>query len=195
MTGDIALPRPLRRLLALLLLAFLPALAALAVVAPVLSAADGSAARQAQALLLEQRAGAIAARVPALQAEVSGLRAALAGVVALPGGGTHALAGAELQRHLRQAAGRHGGAVLSIETLPEAHTAEGVVAVRARLHASAAGLRDLLGELEAGAGPLLEVQSLTLAPRVAQRGQGMLDVQLQLQGLRREPVREGSSVR
>lgn len=177
------LPSGARRLLALALLVLPAALVWAALVAPWLAAKDATAARAERALALEARASAAAARGPALRAEAAALRAALAdGAEGVPGA-SHALAGAALQRHLREAAARHGGAAQSIETLPEAQTGEAVVGVRARLQLGARGLRDLLAELETGRLPL-QVQALTVTNAAARGGQPLLEVQVELRGLR-----------
>lgn len=177
------LPTGARRPLALALLALPAALAWAALAAPWLAARDTTAARAERALALEARASAVAARGPALGAEAAALRAALAdGAEGVPGA-SHALAGAALQRRLREAAARHGGAAQSIETLPEARTGDGMVGVRAKLQVGARGLRDLLAELETGRMPL-QVQALTLANAAVRGGQPLLEVQVELRGLR-----------
>ncbi|MBD0271257.1 MAG: hypothetical protein ICV73_04945 [Acetobacteraceae bacterium] len=177
------LPTAARRPLALALLALPAALVWVALVAPWLAARDAAAARVERASALDARASAVAARGPALNAEAAALRAALAdGMEGVPGA-THALAGAALQRRLREAAARHGGTAQSIETLSEARTTEGMVGVRAKLQLGAQGLRDLLAELESGRTPL-QVQALTLANAPVRGGHPLLEVQLELRGLR-----------
>jgi hypothetical protein len=203
------LPRPARRLLALALLALPPLLCWWLLLGPWLEARGALSARLAAAAAAEARAAAVAARRPGLEAELAALRAALAelaeaaaaggaagdaaggaaggaAAAAAGGGSRHALAGAELQRRLREAAARYGGAVASLETLPEGRAGEaGLVAVRARLQAEAAGLRDLLAELETGRAPL-RVEALSVAPAPAGRagaGRQPLEVQLELHGL------------
>jgi hypothetical protein len=178
--------RPVRRLAALALLAVPPLLAWALLAAPWLEARKALAARLDRALAVEERAAALAARAPALEQEVAALRRALAGLGEGAAAGSHALAGADLQRRLRETAARHGGSVQSIETLPEGRGGEGTVGVRARLQADPAGLRNLLAELEAGR-VLLQVHSLSLsgaAPGVTARRP--LEVQVELRGLRPE---------
>jgi hypothetical protein len=173
----------MRRLLALTLLA-LPALLAWALLlAPWMTARETNAARIAQALALETRALAVAARGPTLAEETEALRATLAGGAEGIPGASHALAGAALQQQLRAAAARHGGAVQSIETLPEGRAGDGMVGVRARLQASAEGLRDLLAGLEAGRAPL-QVWALALTNAPVRGGPPLLEVQVELRGLR-----------
>ena len=173
-----------RRLLALALLALPALLGWAALVAPWLGARDATAARVEQALSLEARALAVAARGPALTAEAAALRAALAGGAEGIPGASHALAGAALQRRLREAAARHGGTAQSIETLPEVRAGDGTVGVRARLQASAEGLRDLLAEIEAGRAPL-QVRALALSNAATRGGaRPLLEVQVELRGLR-----------
>ncbi len=173
-----------RRLLALALLALPAALTWAAVTAPWLDARHAAAARVERALALEARASAVAARGPALRAEAAALRAALADGAEGAPGASHALAGAALQRRVREAVARHGGAAQSIETLPEARTGDGMVGVRARLQLGARGLRDALAELEAGRAPL-QVQALAVANAAARGGQTpLLEVQVELRGLR-----------
>ena len=182
-----ALSPAARRAAALALLLVPPALAWLLVVAPWLAARDDLAARIEDALVMEARARAVAAREPAIAAEGEALRRALAGAAELPSAGSHALAGAELQRRVRDAAGRHRGTVQSLETLPEERAGTGMVGIRARLQTGPEGLQALLSELEAGRA-LIQVQSLTLATA----GTGTrrpLDVQFQLRALRREETR------
>jgi hypothetical protein len=180
------LSRPVRRLAAITLLVAPPLLLMPLLAAPFLAAREEQAARMERALLLEARARATEARAPALAAELEALRRALAGVaepVVL--GATHALAGAELQRRLREAVARHGGSVTSLETLPEGSGGEGTLALRARLQAEPAGLRALLAELETG-NALLQVPELVLSPvsaSAARRGVS-LEVQMELRGLR-----------
>ena len=175
-----------RRPLALALLALPAALVWVALVAPWFAARNTAAERIERALELEARASAVAARSPALRAEAAVLRAALNdGAEGVPGA-SHALAGAALQRRLREAAARHGGAAQSIETLPEARTADGTVGVRARLQADARGLRDLLAELESGRLPL-QVQAIAVANAAAAAARGgrpLLEVQVELRVLR-----------
>jgi len=172
-----------RRLLALALLAVLAAALWAAVAAPWLGAREATAARVEQALALEARAAAVAARGPALDAAAAALRAALTGGVEGVPGASHALAGAALQRLLRETAARHGGAAQSIETLPEARSGAGMVGVRARLQVGAKGLRDILAELEAGRVPL-QVQALTVANATVRGSHPLLEVQVELRGLR-----------
>jgi Type II secretion system (T2SS), protein M subtype b len=173
-----------RRLLALALLALPASLGWAAIVSPWLGARDATAARVEQALSLEARALSVAGRGPALTAEAAALRAALAdGAEAVPGA-SHALAGAALQRRLREAAARHGGTAQSMETLPEVRAGDGTVGVRARLQASAEGLRDLLAEIEGGRTPM-QVRALALNNAAARGGaQPLLEVQVELRGLR-----------
>jgi hypothetical protein len=186
------LPQPARRLAALALLALAPLLAWSLLAAPWSAARDALAARLDDALAAEARAAAVAARGPALAAEAEALRRALSDAAELLPGGSYALAGAELQRRLREAAGRHGGSVSSVETLPEGRAGDGLVGVRARLQTDPAGLRNLLAELETGRA-LLQVQSLALSPAAAAAGRAaggqpqrqVLDVQVELRGLRR----------
>lgn len=191
------LPRPLRRAVALALLALPPLLAWSLLVAPWSDAREAQAARLESALAVEARALAVAARGPALAAEAEALRGALSGVTELlpgnggGGGASYALAGAELQRRLREAAARHGGNVQSIETLPEGRAGEGMVGVRARLQTDPPGLRALLAEVETGRA-LLQVQSMALAATGGAAaggsaiGRRWLEVQIDLRGLRRE---------
>jgi hypothetical protein len=85
---------------------------------------------------------------------------------------------------LREAAARHGGTAQSIETLPEVRASDGTIGVRARLQASAEGLRDLLAEIEGGRAPL-QVRALALSNAATRGGaQPMLEVQVELRGLR-----------
>jgi hypothetical protein len=172
-----------RRLLALALLALPASLVWAMLAAPMLGARDATAARVEQALALEARALAVAARGPALGDEAAALRRALAEGAEGISGNTHALAGAALQRRLREAAVRHGGAAQSVETLPESRASDGMVGVRARLQVSAEGLRDLLAELEGGRVPL-QVHALALANAATRGSRPLLDVQVELRGLR-----------
>ncbi|MCR0983644.1 type II secretion system protein GspM [Roseomonas populi] len=179
------LSKPVRRLVALALLALIPAVAWLFVVVPWLDARAELSARAENAMAVAARSMSVAAREPALLAEAAALRQALSGVTDLSGG-SYALAGAELQRRLREAAGRHRGTINSIETLPEGRGdgGKGRVGVRARLQTDPEGLQNLLAELETGKA-LLQVQTLTLT--TAGNGPNRpLDVQIELFGTRRE---------
>ncbi|MBB5693058.1 type II secretion system protein GspM [Muricoccus pecuniae] len=180
------LSRPVRRLLALGLLALLPLLAWRVALLPWLEAKADLSARAERALTLAARSMAVASREPVLLAEAEALRQALSGVTDLPAGGSYALAGSELQRRVREAAGRHRGTVTSIETLPEGRgeTGRGRVGVRARLQADPEGVQNLLAELETGR-MLLQVHSLTLTASAAAPGRP-LDVQIELLGIRPE---------
>jgi len=183
-------PTPLspgaRRAAALALLLLPPLLLWLLLVDPWLSARAALSDRIGEALAMEARATAVAAREPALAAEGEALRQALAGAADLPTAASHALAGAELQRRLREAAARHRGTVQSLETLPE-DRASGMIGIRARLQVGPEGLQAILAELEAGRS-LIQVESLTLA--VAGVGtRRPLDAQLHLRALRREEAR------
>ncbi|HEY8612272.1 MAG TPA: type II secretion system protein GspM [Roseomonas sp.] len=176
-----------RRAAALALLLVPPILVWLVIVAPWLATRADLSDRIEDALAIEARARAVAAREATLTAEGEALRRALAGAAELSSAGSHALAGAELQRRVRDAAGRHRGSVQSLETLPEERAGGGMVGIRARLQTSPEGLQALLSELEAGRA-LIQVQSLTLATS----GVGTrrpLDVQFQLRALRREETR------
>ncbi|MBK1662778.1 type II secretion system protein GspM [Paracraurococcus ruber] len=171
-----------RRLLALGLLLLPLALGWVLAVAPWLAAREAAADRLQRALALEARSLAVAARAPALAAEVAALRGMLDGAEGIPGA-SHALAGAALQRRLRDLAARHGGAVQSLETLPEAAAGAGALALRARLQATHEGLRDLLAALEAGAMPV-QVTALTIIGAARGGVQPLLDVQMELRVLR-----------
>jgi hypothetical protein len=175
---------PVRRLVALFLLALPPALVWLFVVAPWIEAWSMLSTRMENALAVEARSMSLAARGPAFRAEGDALRQALSGVADLPASGSYALAGAELQRRLREAAGRARGSVNSIETLPEGRAGDGMVGVRARLQTDAEGLQKLLAELETGKA-LLQVHSLSLAT-IGPAARRLLDVQIDLRAPRRE---------
>lgn len=176
MTG---LSPAVRRMVALALLAVPPLLLWSLLLAPWLEARAGQVARLEAAEAIRARGLALLAREPALRAENVVLRQALSGVADLPAAGSHALAGAEWQRRLREAARRHRAAVHSLETLPEERTGDGMIGLRGRLQADAEGLRDLLAELEGGRAPL-QVRGLTLAMGTA--GRRLLEIQFELRG-------------
>ncbi|MBP0444544.1 hypothetical protein J8J14_07090 [Roseomonas sp. SSH11] len=175
---------PVRRLLALALLSLPPLLLWSVLIGPWLDQRAALSARMADALMIEARSLALAARKPAIEAEGESLRQALSGVVDPLPGGSYALAGAELQRRLREAAGRQRAPVSSVETLLEGRAGPGMVGVRGRLQTDAEGLQRLLAELEAGRA-LLQVHSLTLAT-MGSGARRVLDVQVELRAPRQE---------
>ncbi|MBO1075010.1 type II secretion system protein GspM [Roseomonas marmotae] len=178
------LSRPVRRLLALVLLALPPALLWMFLAEPWMDEHARLSERMERALAVEMRALSLAGRELEFRQEGGALRQALSGVADLPASGSYALAGAELQRRLREAAGRARGSLSSIETMPEGRAGDGMVGVRARLQTDAEGLQRLLAELETGKA-LLQVHSLSLASVGISRSR-LLDVQLDLRGPRRE---------
>ncbi|MGG5811777.1 type II secretion system protein GspM [Falsiroseomonas sp. CW058] len=179
-----ALSPAARRALAVGLLLPLP-LAAWLAAAPLLAARQDAEARIAAAAALEERAAAIAARAPALAAERAALSAALARAVGPGGESGHALAGAALQRRLREAATRHGATVRSLETLAEEDAA--TVALRAQFRLPPPGLTALLAEIEGGGWGFAQVTSLTAGVAGGPVPPGTarpLEVQLVLRALR-----------
>lgn len=149
-----------RRLLAVSLLLPGPLLAwGLAV--PWLSARQELQERLGSAVALEARAMRVAARAPVLEAERAALAAELNRAAGPARGASHALAGAELQRRLRDVAARHGATLRSLETLPE--EGDGMVGLRAQLRLAPAALTALLAEIEGGGWGFVEVSALTVA--------------------------------
>jgi hypothetical protein len=177
-----------RRALALGLLLPLP-LAGWLLAAPLLAARADAAARQDAALALEARALAIAARAPALAAEREALGAVLARAAGPATAASHALAGAALQRRLRDAAARHGATLRSLETLPEAEDGA-TLALRAQLATPPEGLTGLLAEIEGGAWGHVQIATLAAAAAAGPLAPGQarpLEVQLVLRALRGLP--------
>jgi hypothetical protein len=180
------LPPAARRALALALLLPPPLLAWALLGAPWLAEREALAARASGALAVEERALTVAARAPALSAERASLAAVLGGAAGVPGA-THALAGAELQRRLREAAQRAGAALRSLETLPE--EPDGMVALRGQLSAGPAALVALLAEIEGSGWGFAQVTALTVAASAGPVVPGeprRLEVQIALRVLRGE---------
>jgi general secretion pathway protein M len=106
--------------------------------------------------------------------------------ITLPGG-NQALAAAELQQRLQDAAKKNGVRIVSLRIRPPG--TEGPmerIAVEARMQAETVGLRNLLFELETGT-PYLFLDQLSIRSRTARRrrtSSESLDVRLELHGMR-----------
>lgn len=107
-------------------------------------------------------------------------------------GDNAALAAAELQQRLQDAAKKNGVKVISLRTLPpESDGPLERIAVEARMQAEIVGLRNMLFELETGV-PYMFLDQLNIRARSVRRRQTTietLEVRLQLSGMRGGGVR------
>ena len=147
------------------------------------SSDDALAATRAQIA----RYQALLNELPALQAAAARLERDRPLVPYLLTGSNRALAAADLQRRLQEAAEKHGVTILSLRV--KTPMTDGIlerISVEARLRAGIRELRDLLHQIET-ARPYLFVDDLSINVRQSRRRQGAalgLEISLTLYGLR-----------
>ena len=139
------------------------------VVAPIVAGYAETHAAVAQAAEMLGRYRGIAAARPALQERLDALKARQSEIGAYLGGGTDALAGAELQELVNATVAKGGGGLRSVQILPvKADGGFRRIGVRVQMTATIAQVLRVLHGLEAGS-TLLFVDNLEVSNRRARR--------------------------
>ena len=139
------------------------------VVAPIVAGYAETHAAVAQAAEMLGRYRGIAAARPALQERLEALKARQSEIGAYLGGGTDALAGAELQELVNATVAKGGGGLRSVQILPvKADGGFRRIGVRVQMTATIAQVLRVLHGLEAGS-TLLFVDNLEVSNRRARR--------------------------
>ena len=139
------------------------------VVAPIVAGYAETGAAVAQAAELLDRYRRVAAARPALQERLDALKARQSEIGTYLGGGTDALAGAELQELVNATVAKGGGGLRSVQILPvKADGGFRRIGVRVQMTATIAQVLRVLHGLEAGS-TLLFVDNLEVSNRRARR--------------------------